>query len=358
MLKPEAVRTLALRTPAIAQLAYGSTPLAQGAAAPWSGQPLSVSIAALNFNDAHHVRIRYRLLGLEEDWVETDEENVRYPRLEPGSYRFQAELVDAVGGASSGVAELNFRITPLWWQRRELRLGLFLLAVAVLFLVWRQRVRLLVRQKQQLEVAVQKRTRDLELEKAELLRTREQLRHFAEHDDLTGLWNHRIIIERLNTEVERARRESAPLSVILADLDHFKEVNDTYGHPSGDLVLQRIGAILHNSVRSYDWVGRYGGEEFLLILPNTSLNHALNRAQQLRKAVEAVRIPDARASLRITISLGVAAGMPASYEDLIRAADTALYRAKANGRNCVMPADPESTTAQKTLAPSEKAARN
>src|SRR5208282_1434995 len=113
------------------------------------------------------------------------ERSVRYPRLEPGAYRFQAVAVDGSSGAVSPMQEISFVITPLWWQSGPLRL---VLALGVV-LAWRWSVHLLVSQKRQLEQAVQHRTEDLEKEKNELLRAREQMRHFAEHDDLTGLWN-------------------------------------------------------------------------------------------------------------------------------------------------------------------------
>jgi diguanylate cyclase (GGDEF)-like protein len=162
------------------------------------------------------------------------------------------------------------------------------------------------------------------------------MRHFAEHDDLTALWNHRIIIDRLRQEVDRSRREGTPLSVILVDLDHFKGINDTFGHPAGDLVLKEVAAIFHRSVRSYDWVGRYGGEEFLLILPGSGFSGARVRAEQLRMSVQAAYIHDGARQIPATASFGVACGFPSDYESLIHTADTALYRAKDNGRNCVI----------------------
>ncbi len=141
-----------------------------------------------------------------------------------------------------------------------------------------RRVGQLMRQKRHLEDAVKGRTADLEREKTELVRTREQMRHFAEHDGLTGLWNHRIIVERLRGEVDRSQRDGTPVSIILVDLDYFKHVNDTMGHRAGDLTLQETGAIFQRAVRSYDWVGRYGGEEFLLILPGSDYAAAHARA--------------------------------------------------------------------------------
>ena len=204
---------------------------------------------------------------------------------------------------------------------------------AVLTRRWRRQD--LLCQKRALEEAVQRRTEELEREKAELLHAREQMRHFAERDGLTGLWNHRIIVDRLRREVDRSRRNGTPISVILADLDRFKAVNDTFGHPGGDAVLRLIGKILMRSVRSYDWVGRYGGEEFLIILPGACLDHARTRAEELRRCIETARIPDGERTIRVTTSLGVVSGFADDYEPLLRAADAALYRAKSSGRNCV-----------------------
>jgi diguanylate cyclase (GGDEF)-like protein len=211
--------------------------------------------------------------------------------------------------------------------------------------VWlvRLRVHRLQGKTKTLELAVKRRTEDLEREKMELLDARDQLRHYAEHDGLTGLWNHRIIIDRLRSEIDRSQREGSPIGVILADIDHFKNVNDTFGHQAGDLVLKEIGDIFVRSVRSYDWVGRYGGEEFLLILPGSSFGAARNRAEQLRTAVEALRVRHGSSVIPVTVSFGVASGFPANYETMVQTADAALYRAKDNGRNCVMAAEVQPT---------------
>jgi diguanylate cyclase (GGDEF)-like protein len=136
--------------------------------------------------------------------------------------------------------------------------------------------------------------------------------------------------------VDRALRDGSPLSVILVDLDHFKEINDTHGHPSGDLVLKEISTIFQRSVRTYDWVGRYGGEEFLLILPGSSFVSARIRAEQFRMAVQTARILDGDTVIQVTASFGVASGFPSDFSAMIHAADAALYRAKDHGRNCVM----------------------
>ncbi len=186
----------------------------------------------------------------------------------------------------------------------------------------------------------QRRQDALEREKMELLHESDRMRHHAEHDGLTGLWNHRVIVERLSGEMIRASRDRTPLSVILADIDHFKKVNDSFGHLAGDLVLKEVGTILSRTLRPYDYVGRYGGEEFLMILPNCGLESALLRAEQLRMAVQSARIMEGDTLLQVTASFGVASDFLSHYEAemVIRAADAALYRAKNRGRNCVVSA--------------------
>jgi diguanylate cyclase (GGDEF)-like protein len=181
----------------------------------------------------------------------------------------------------------------------------------------------------------------LEREKIELTHMREEMRHYAENDDLTGLSNHRIITDRLAEEVERSRRERTPLSVILADIDHFKNINDSFGHVVGDRVLKEVAGIFRQSVRTYDSVGRYGGEEFLIILPGSDFESAHSRAEQLRRAVQAAHIMDGETLVRATSSFGVASGFPGKdqAEAVIRIADAALYEAKRNGRNRVVAAE-------------------
>jgi diguanylate cyclase (GGDEF)-like protein len=195
----------------------------------------------------------------------------------------------------------------------------------------------------------QRRQDALEREKLELLHESDRMRHHAEHDGLTGLWNRRVIVERLSEEIIRCQRDEMPLSVILADVDHFKKINDTFGHPVGDVVLQEISAVLSRTLRSYDCVGRYGGEEFLMILPNCGMESALLRGEQLRLAVQAACIQDGETSLQVTASFGVASVIPSqdTAETIIRAADAALYQAKSRGRNCVIEAEMDTSVCER-----------
>lgn len=173
-------------------------------------------------------------------------------------------------------------------------------------------------------------------------RLSQRLREMSTRDGLTRQLNHRAIYERLTEELERARRYRYPLSVILCDMDHFKEVNDTYGHLAGDAVLRDGAAVLRSSLRTGDLLGRYGGEEFLAVLPQVDLDAARAAAERLRLGLEGLPVPlPAAAPVRITASFGVASmdelGASATSDLLVSLADRRLYEAKAAGRNCIRP---------------------
>jgi diguanylate cyclase (GGDEF)-like protein len=165
----------------------------------------------------------------------------------------------------------------------------------------------------------------------------EQLQHQASHDHLTGLWNRRAIRESLEHELNRASREGRPLAIALADIDHFKEVNDHHGHAAGDEVLRETVTRMRSVMRDYDAIGRYGGEEFLMILPGCQGQAALDFADRACEAVASAPMAAGRGERRVTISLGVAwtTDGQTDADALIQLADAALYRAKAGGRNCV-----------------------
>ncbi|MGD8837035.1 MAG: diguanylate cyclase [Desulfobacteraceae bacterium] len=174
----------------------------------------------------------------------------------------------------------------------------------------------------------------------ELRATNEQLRELALKDGLTGLYNHTYFQDSLKKEMSQAGRYGRALSLLLFDLDHFKKINDTYGHPTGDRVLEQVGAVIRETTREADIAARYGGEEFAVILPETDLKGARVIAERLRSAVEGLCIAnDLNATLCITISCGIAAASPLCRDTkksvFIHAADQALYRSKRNGRNRV-----------------------
>ena len=173
---------------------------------------------------------------------------------------------------------------------------------------------------------------------SQLLKAREDLREQATRDSLTRLWNRSSILGELTRELARSEREARPLGVVIVDLDHFKQVNDTYGHLAGDAVLREAARRMQNGIRQYDSIGRYGGEEFLILFPSCSEEDCVAQADRLRKQLAQTEMSVNDSLLRVTASFGVTIAMPGemrTQEALIRKADEALYVAKRSGRNRV-----------------------
>ncbi len=168
-----------------------------------------------------------------------------------------------------------------------------------------------------------------------LIHAREELRFQATHDVLTGLWNRGALMELLNHELDRSRRANAPTAVLMLDLDHFKRINDTYGHLAGDAVLKEAAQRLTRAIRSYDCAGRYGGEEFLVVLPGCDRGQTQNTAERIRSEIGGSPVLAAGAKISFTASIGatVADGGSCSPAEILAAADTALYEAKNAGRD-------------------------
>ena len=189
----------------------------------------------------------------------------------------------------------------------------------------------------ELQVRLRAGTRLVDLQ-AELLSAREALREQATRDSLTRLWNRSSILEILGRELARGEREGRPVGVVMADLDYFKSINDTYGHQAGDAVLREAARRLQTSVRQYDAIGRYGGEEFVIVLPGCDQQTTLAQAERLRKQLCGVEMSLHETSILVTASFGVTTAVPGQpwiEEALIRRADEALYLAKKLGRNRV-----------------------
>ncbi|MGC4009882.1 MAG: diguanylate cyclase [Pseudomonas sp.] len=178
----------------------------------------------------------------------------------------------------------------------------------------------------------------LRQQRLELEEKNRQLEYLAGHDPLTGLFNRRQFDQLVGMELSRAARQPAPISLLMVDLDHFKFINDRYGHPLGDEVIRHTASLLRNYTRTGDSVARLGGEEFLLLLPDTSQPQARVIAEKVRRLLEETPLPMKDGLLYLTASFGIAcldSGVPGTYEGLYAAADKALYKAKASGRNRV-----------------------
>jgi diguanylate cyclase (GGDEF)-like protein len=165
-----------------------------------------------------------------------------------------------------------------------------------------------------------------------------RLQQLAAVDDLTGLWNRRRFLEMLDHEFQRVRRHATGLALAILDVDHFKAVNDTYGHAFGDRVLRAVAGALGRGARAADVVARYGGDEFVVLMPDTSLGDAWRAARRLHGAVGRLVVSDGPRSVGVTLSVGLASAEQdggRTPEGLVRLADEALYAAKHAGRNCV-----------------------
>ncbi len=165
-----------------------------------------------------------------------------------------------------------------------------------------------------------------------------QLKELSQTDALTGLANRRRLMDILAVEFERSRRNDTPFSLLMIDLDHFKRINDTYGHQEGDVVLRSLAQLMLSHLRQYDTAARFGGEEFSLVLPETDRVEAAGVAERMRKEIANLSFSGEIAKLKITASIGVATSPNPNIghaEDFLRAADDALYEAKNNGRNRV-----------------------
>jgi diguanylate cyclase (GGDEF)-like protein len=276
--------------------------------------------------------VRYRLRGSGDDWTDLADSELRYAGLGPGSYRLELFAVNDDLGRRSEPVALEFDIAPPWWRRPPVVVVALLAAALLVYVAHRVRVRRLVQHRNELEALVRERTR-------ELAESHERMRELAFTDSLTGAMSRRAILDAAERALAQQRRHGGVLTLALLDLDHFKNVNDTYGHPAGDALLRGLVTRLRAQIRDGDCIGRYGGEEFLLVLPDLSLDgpNGVERVDSWRHAVAAHPFDiGAAAPLRVTCSIGVASALAdETLESLIARADAALYRAKATGRNRV-----------------------
>ncbi len=254
------------------------------------------------------------------------------------------------------IAHLFTSLWPIsWWcmanywdQPHNLLVGLFTLGVCAVLLVVSNRVYLSFRnmialnwERETMSRELGDLTGSLRDRNRQLRDARRQLTDLANVDELTGLGNRRLVNKVLREEINRAKRNQGELAVIMLDVDYFKPYNDTYGHPAGDVVLQRLADLMQRATaRAGEVVARYGGEEFMLILPGASEPSAMRTAERLRELVLKERIPHGKSEVSdfITVSQGVVSVEPDGElepGDIIKMADSALYEAKHSGRNAI-----------------------
>jgi len=326
-------------------------PLAAGAAS-----RMRFECATARFEPRAGIRYRYRLEGADDTWSLPTEEPVReYTNLAEGRYVFRVKAEDtASGSGASGETSLAFRVLPpwyrTWWALLAWALGLGLLVRWGLLL----RDRALRQRNADLARRVAERTDELAAAVKELGGARaaleernralgeanERLTTLSYRDGLTGVANRRHLDDMLAQEWNRAFRAGTPISFVLADIDHFKKLNDSLGHQEGDVCLRKVAEVLaENARRSGDLAARFGGEEFGVLLPGAPEEAAFQVAETMRTRLEALKMPHPASPLGIvTASFGVATFHPrdgGTAQELVASADEALYAAKKAGRNRV-----------------------
>lgn len=296
-----------------------------------SERSFTLDFAAPDFVAPRRQTYRYRLDGLDDDWTVTSQRSLTLTRIPPGRYTLRI-------GAANGAGELRLPIAvlPAFYETKWFRALMIFAAAALLYAAYRLRVRRLRAREKHLEEVVAART-------SELATAYAKIEEASLTDPLTGLRNRRFLEQTIAADLELASRGHGDLIVLLVDLDHFKSVNDTYGHAAGDAVLVALADLLRRTFRSSDSIVRWGGEEFLIVVRFVDRNEARDLAEKLRAAVagHAFVLPDGTV-LERTCSIGYAS-WPAldgtSFEHVIDRADTALYAAKRGGRNACVGAD-------------------
>jgi diguanylate cyclase (GGDEF)-like protein len=305
---------------------------------PGSGN-LEVSFSAPSFVAPQREHFRYRLIGFDPDWnYSGGRRNAWYTNLPPGYYTFTVQAENNDGIWSPTGASFSFSLRPPL-SRTPLAYAFY--AMLALLLAWSViafRTRSLTCRQQELTRIVAERTAQLEAEKAALEATRRELHIQATHDSLTGIFNRAAMLEHLQREIARATRDRTPLGVLIADLDHFKSLNDNYGHLCGDDVIRESADRFRSTMRGYDIVGRYGGEEFLILFPGWDPAPVTGRVDDLLESIRSRPFEIGENRIRLTCSIGVATFRPEvdspSIREVLSRADTALYVAKNSGRNC------------------------
>lgn len=308
-----------------------------------------IDFALLSWNREDESRYRTRLIGYEstpDEW--TAQASRSFNALPPGDYTLRVEARDYAGNQSRPV-ELSIAVEARWWQERWAALAGVLALLLLGYGTALLRTRQLRAQRRELEQRVAERTAELHTANARLM-------ELSYSDALTGLANRRRLLERLDNLPE-AGGSGKPTALVFVDVDHFKDFNDTWGHPAGDEALRAIAAALREGAPEGALVARYGGEEFACLLPGSDCATAARIAERFRATAAAsdIAVPGTNAIRRVTISAGVACGIVRTLDDtrrLMRDADMALYQAKHDGRNLVRVWDAASGRAQ----PSDPAA--
>ncbi len=292
----------------------------------WSS--ITLEFSSNNFSSPEHVRYAYKIEGIDKDWVETSarERFASYANLPPGNYRFLVKASNPDGKWSTQPSVLTLDILPHWYQTWWGWLLLALLLFSLIYLYIRWRLGNIMRQNIELEDRVNTRTKAL-------TEANRQLAHLARTDALTGMLNRRAFTELFQQNLSKGNH-CLQCSLALLDIDLFKNFNDNYGHDCGDAVLKEMAGILRHNLRENDIVARWGGEEFIILLPDTVQTAAADIMKRLCHAVAQHRFNWQEQQLSITITAGLGqCDCNQPLEKCLKPVDEALYKGKQQGRN-------------------------
>ena len=292
----------------------------------------SIEFAALDYTNPHEVRYAYKLSNFDQKWRHTNylRRIATYTNLDAGRYTLTVKAMNKAGQWSPHEAHLVISVTPPWWEKTSWRIVIVVFIIVVISLAIWWRISALKRHSERLSAMIEEKTHDLE-------EAVEKLTQLSNQDPLTGLKNRRYFIERAQDAWAHYQRYSTPFSLMLVDIDWFKQYNDTYGHHVGDLILVKFAKILNNNLRTTDVIARWGGEEFLILLPELNVNDSYKVAEKLRTTIANTQFICDGNELTVTITAGVADISECdSLDQCIKVVDKKLYRGKAAGRNAVI----------------------
>lgn len=326
----------------------------------YSQSVFTIEFSALNYQITSKNLYQYKMINFDQDWSPpSDRRSATYTNLNPGQYTFQVRAANNDGTWNETPCTLTINILPPWWRTNWFQLLAISLVVAVIFTGVQLRLRSVQTRANELENRVQERTLELSSSNQklqhevlqrqqaeerlqeqlnEISALRDLLREQAMRDALTGLYNRRYLEEMLTREVARAEREHEKIGILMLDIDYFKNFNDTYSHRAGDELLRAMGQMLQAKTRRSDITCRYGGEEFIIILPDAGAEDCRQRAEEIRQMFKELTIDYQGQTLSTTISIGVAVypdhGL--TGDNVLAGADQALYQAKRTGRDRVV----------------------
>lgn len=299
-------------------------------------QNIEINFTAVSLIKSEQIKFKYKLEGHDKDWVDAGtRRTAHYSYLPPGNYRFVVRAANTDGVWNESGASLSVKMEPFFYQTAGFYYLWIAVGILILFVVWKISVKQLESRERKLAQLVAQQTE-------ELRKANEELRHLANSDGLTSVGNRRSFQEFLTKEWHRAIRSKTEISLILLDIDYFKLFNDTYGHQAGDECLKKVAeAVKKATHRPTDFVARFGGEEFAVILGGTDAEGAFSVAERILENIKELNISHAASKncIRLTVSVGVAttfADFETPETELIKLADKSLYEAKANGRNQIM----------------------